>query len=857
MLNDIRIALRTLLKAPAFTAVAVLVLALGIGANSAVFSLVNALLIKPTAGDLATTPVVGLYSQDRTKPDSYRDFSYRDFEELRAHNPVFSEMTALTLSMAGYTEGDQTRTMFAAIVSSNYFSMYGTGMAAGRAFTAGEEKPGADTPVVIVNYEHWRKRGFDRSLVGRVIRINAKPFTVVGVAPKGFSIASSMFSPEFWVPTGAYELVVNDAFLQKDHPTLADPMNRALMLSGRLKPGLTVEATVPLLRTLSAQREQASSAENRNQVLLTHALTRFSVSTNPQDDRQMGQLSVLLLAMTGIVLLIACLNLANMLLARATTRKKEVAIRLALGSGRFPIVRQLLVEGLLLSVAGGALGLLIAYWATRMLVASIGPAMRDLLIFNIDPRPDTLVLLATLGFCALATLVFALGPAWKLSRTDVVPELKEQGGETGRKSRVRFGLRNALVVGQVALSLALLTAAGLFMHAAVKAAAADPGFGVEGLLLVNVDPGMAGYNETQGRETYRRLMERMRSLPGVQSASLASVVPFGDYTEGRTVLKVGADEAKSAGGTGDADASVSMGSGGTPRDRGNGIGANFYIVGADYFRALGIRVLRGRGFTAAEEQSSVSPRCAVVDETLAKKLFPKGDPLGQYIRFTGTGTSTTPAMEVVGVVAPIRHSLLETTQQPQVYVPFGQLYRANIHLHLKVRPGTEPSMLATVRREVRGVDERVPVLALRTFRDHRDASVSLWAVRTAASLFTAFGAAAVFLALVGVYGVKAYLVSRRTREIGIRMSLGATPHDVLWLVLREGLAMTLVGVVIGLGLAGLIGMAVKGMLYEVSPLDPVTFATAPALLALATLLACYIPARRAMKVAPIKALRFE
>jgi len=862
--NEIRFALRSLLKTPGFTAVAIIVLALGIGANAAVFTIVNATVIRPTPGESGPEPVVGLYSRDKTKPGSYRSFSYPDYRDIRARNPIFSDMAAMSFALVGYTEGDRTRRVFSGIITSNYFATFGSRVAVGRGFNDEEEKPGAGIPVTVVSYEHWKSLAFDPQIVGKTVRLNSRQFTIVGVAQKGFSAACSIVSPEFWLPTGAYELVSNDMLRTPEHQLLGDRLNRSLILFGRLKAGIDVGKTESLLAGLSRQMEQAFPADNKNQVLSANRLSHFSISDSPNDDSQTANVGVLLMGMTAVVLMIACLNLANMLLARGTTRRKEIAIRLALGSGRGPVIRQLLVEGFLLALAGGVVGLLIAFWAARLLVASIAPAMQGMIMVALDPTPDARVLLTTLAFTAFATLVFALGPAWKLSRTDVVPEMKDQGGETGRSPRRRFfSLRNALVVTQVALSLGLLTAAGLFIRGAGKAGAADPGFSLEQSVVANVDPSMAGYDEAKGRELYRRLLERMRAVPGVASASIASVVPFGDMSMGRSVQKVGGDESRSSEETG--GSSMSIGSGGAPRDRGNSIGANYYVVGAGYFETLGIKVVRGRGFNADEEQSATGARHAVIDETLARRLFPKADPLGQYIRFVDAELRQDPAaaarlapMEIIGVTMPIRHSLLDREPRPQIYVPFGQNYQASMYVHLRVaRAGGEPAVLRAVRQELRLLDDRVPVLSLRTMTEHRDASMSLWMVNTAARMFTAIGLAAVFLALVGVYGVKAYLVSRRTREIGIRMSLGATPRDVLWLVLREGIVLTIAGVAIGLGLSVLVGQGVRSLLYQVSALDPLTFAATPVLLAIATLLACYFPARRAMKIAPTRALRME
>jgi predicted permease len=422
-----------------------------------------------------------------------------------------------------------------------------------------------------------------------------------------------------------------------------------------------------------------------------------------------------------------------------------------------------------------------------------------------------------------------------------------------------------LVVGQVALSLALLTAAGLFVRAASKAAVAEPGFRLDRAVLVNVDAGIAGYDEPKGRDTYRRVLERVRALPGVESATLASVVPFGDLTKGRSVERVGSEGGKRAEGSGEASMSMGGGPAPAPRDRGNSVGVNYYIVGANYLRTIGVRLLRGREFTEQEEAGAAGASRVIIDQSLARKLFPNQDPVGQYIRFAdrdGGGVSRPgneqPPMEIVGVSAPIRHSLFDSEARPQVYVPFGEHYQGHMFVHVKVRAvGGESVVMRTLRQELRNLDDRLPVLSLRTFVEHRDASISVWMVKTGARLFGAIGLVAVFLALVGVYGVKAYLVSRRTREIGIRMSLGATPGNVLWMVIRDGLVLTAGGLVLGLGLAAVVAVGLRSMLYEVSAFDPLTFVCAPALLAVATIAACYVPARRAMRVTPLRALRFE
>jgi predicted permease len=439
--------------------------------------------------------------------------------------------------------------------------------------------------------------------------------------------------------------------------------------------------------------------------------------------------------------------------------------------------------------------------------------------------------------------VASLGPAWRLSRPDVLPDLKEQGQQDrGRRGwRGLLAPRHLLVVGQVALSLVLLTAGGLFLRGAMHAAASDPGFRLDGGLVVGLDPSLAGYDETRTAAAYRDVLARVRSLAGVASASLASVVPFGEFTDSRNVERVGR-----AAGSGRSDP----------------VAAHYTVVAADYFAALGLPVLRGRGFTRAEEGGEQGARVAVVDEPLARQLWPGLDPVGQQLRFAHRDADA-PAQqpyEVVGLVPGVRHDLLDRVAPPHVYLAMGGQPRTAMTLHVRLLHGgtaAEHAMLGTIRRELRAVDAAFPVLTARTLEEHRDANIMLWVIRTGATLFTTFGALALLLAAVGLYGVKSYLVSQRTREIGIRMALGAQPRDVLGMVLREGLQLTGTGLAIGLVLSAGVALLLRSLLYRVSPFDPVTFVVAPAVLATAAFVACWLPARRATRVVPVQALRNE
>jgi predicted permease len=827
-LQDLRFGFRTLLKTPGFTAVAVAVLALGIGANTAMFTVVNTLLLRPLAG--RADELVGLYSHDRTKPDSFRAFSYPNYTDIRDGNDLFDGLMAHTFSMVGVPNGDGMRQTFVEVVSSNYFDTLGAPLAAGRAFTRDEERPGARLPVAIVRYDR-------ADLLGKTIKVNAIDFTVVGIAPPGFTGTMALIAPEMWLPLGMYDVVVND-FFKKKGTGLDDRTADTLVVAGRLKPGVTMATAAARLDVLSRQLAQAFPAVNHDQLLTVNALPRLGTSTSPSSDAGPAGAAAFLMGVAAIVLLIACLNIANMLLARGSARRREIAIRLAIGGGRGRIVRQLLTEGLLLAGAGAAGGVLLASWSTGALAASLAAVMP--LGIEFHPAPDLRVLAATTGFAVLATVLSGLGPALKASKVNLVDDLKGQTSSGPGPRRRLLGARNLLVVGQIALSLMLLAAGGLFTRGAFKAAAANPGFSYDNQLLVGIDPSLVQYDEPRGRERERATLERIRRIPGVAAASVASSVPLGEFHEDHLVERRG-------GAGGNRDARVQ---------------AVYRIVGADYFRTLALPMIRGREFTAVEEDSPTAPPVAIVDERFARRLFGADDPIGQTIRFADTpGRSESfeaQTMQIVGVAAPIRDELFDREAGPAIYVPMGRNYRANVSLHVRIaRAGSEGDVLAAVRQSLRDLDPRLPIVTATTMHAFHDRSLELWAVRSGGRLFLTFGLLALLLAVVGLYGVKSYVVSQRTREIGVRMALGARPQDVMALVLREGALIAGIGVAVGLPLAALLGVALSSLLFEVRPLDPIVFATAPAVLAAASLVATWLPARRAMRVTPLTALRSE
>jgi predicted permease len=828
-LQDLRFGLRTLIKTPGFTVVAVVVLAVGIGANSAMFSLVNALLIRPLSGH--ADELVGLYSHDRTKPNSsYRGFSYPNYVDIRDNNDVFDGLLAHTFSMVGVPNGETTRQTFIEVVSSNYFDALGVPPVAGRTFTAEEERPSARVPVAIVRYDK-------RHQLGQTVKINSIDFTIVGVAPPNFTGTMAIISPEMWLPLGMFDTVVNDIFRNNGRP-FADRRNLALVLAGRLKPGFTVKNVESRLDALSRQLEQAYPAENKDQRLTVNPLPRLGTSTSPSSDAGPATAAAFLMGLSAIVLLIACLNIANMLLARGAARRKEIAIRLAVGGGRGRIVRQLLTEGLLLAVAGAAGGLLLAASVTGTLARSLQAVLPLGIAF--DPKPDLLVLTVTTAFAMIATVTSGLGPALKLSRTDLVADLKALTADGSPLLGKRFSARNVMVVGQIALSLMLLSTGGLFARGALKAAAANPGFSYDRQLLVGIDPTLVQYDQVRGRAATHEVLARVRAMPGVASAALAATVPFGEFHEGHSVERVG----------------------GAPNGLPPRVNANYRVIGSGYFSALNLPMVRGREFTEAEELSPTAPRVAIVDERFARRLFGDEDPIGQMIRYTDRPGETTKnngeAMEIVGIAAPIRDQLFDREVEPAIYEPWGRNYRGNMFVHVRAaQTGAEADLLQAIRRNIREYDPRLPVVEATTMRAFHDRSLELWAVRSGGRTFLAFGLVALLLAVVGLYGVKSYIVSQRTREIGIRMALGAKPGDVMGMVLREGAALSAVGVALGLPLAAVLGFALSSVLYDVKPLDPIVFTAAPILLAAAALAATWLPARRATRVTPLTALRAD
>ena len=815
--QDTRVALRTLRHSPGFSLTAIVTLALGIGANVGMFALVNSVLLRP----LYERPddVVAVSSRSTKPGGGGRPFSYPTYRDVRdGTTEVFEHLAASSLEFLGVDPGDGARRTMASRVSANYFDMFGHSLALGRGFTAEEERPGALIRVAIVSHSLWQQRGGHPGIIGQSLQVNGETFTIVGVAAKGF-IGTTIPGPDVWLPLGTRE-------------------SHELSLLARLRAGTSIETASPLVATVGRRLEQAYPAINAGYTLRVSRLSSgILFLPGPGADTLAAMAASALMIMPSIVLLVACLNLANLLLARAHLRRQELAIRSSLGGGRGRLTRQLLTEGLLLALAGGAAGLMFSTWAAGALFASLRPVLPVALSLP-EVAVDWRVLAGAAGFSVMASLVFCAWPAWsQVSRTGrtLQTDLKRHAADDARQpGGIRLG--NALVIGQVALSLLLLASGGLFLMSALAATTADPGFDLERGLLAEIDPGLAGYDNARARELHLALVDRLRAVPGVAAVTIGSDFPFSGFGDSRDVAPAGAAGAAS-----------------TP------VGSMFTIVGREYARTLGLRLFSGRDFSGAELVPGSTERVAIVDDALAQRLWPNESALGQSIQFLDAeGPDARKPLRVIGIVATVKHSLGNPQPFPHVYVPLGQHDERAMTLQLRVAHGhDERAVLAAMGRVIRDADARVPILRLETWREHLDSGLDVLMYRVGARVCAAFGGIALLLAVIGVYGVKSYLVSRRTREFGIRIAIGAHQRALLWQVLREGGRTTAWGIGLGLLLAFAAGHVLQSVLYGVNAVEPVALVTAPLLLLAASLLASFVPARRATRVDPTVALRAE
>jgi putative ABC transport system permease protein len=823
LLQDIKYAFRMLLKAPGFTAAAVLSLALGIGANSAIFTVINTLLLNPLPVH-DPQRLVNIFTTDTRNQGvgfiaGALPVSYPNATDIAARAQSFSGVMIQGFTGVSMTINGEPQRLFAIVTSGNYFDVLGVKPELGRAFRPEEDaQPGAG-PVVVLSHGIWVRRfSADRNVIGKEVLLNGQGFTIIGVAPKGFQGTFLLGGPDMWIPMSMRQQVFS-GFYKKN---LDERRFLGFAVTARLKPGVAVQAASAELDAIGKTLEHDFPVPNKGRSFAPVLLPESTVNPGLRDALIRG--GGLMMTVVGLVLLIACANIANLLLARATSRRREISIRLALGAKRSRIVAQLMTESILLAVAGGLLGLGIAVLARDALWKFRPPFLAQL---ELDLAFDPKVLMFTVGVSLLTGILFGLAPALQATRPDLVLELKERTGETVGGAK-RFSLRSVLVIFEFALSLVALVGAGLFLISLRNAQRMDPGFDATNLAMVTFDLGSLNYGPPQMREFQRRALEATQAAPGVKSATLASNVPlFAGGGFARSVFPEGADTDQ----------------------RRSGIVTAIDPVAGSYFTTLGIPLLRGRDFSDSIERED-SPKVAIMNETAAKRFFPNDDPIGRRFKFFGEKEF----VQVIGIARDSKYNTLGEPPTEYIYLPLVQ--NPTPAMNLIVKTATDPqSVLTTLRTQVQALDRNLPLTNIQAFG--AVISQNLWAAKFSAGLLSLFAALAVTLAVIGIYGVVSYSVGQRVREIGIRMALGAHPGDVLKLILRQSALMLMLGVVAGLAAAFGLTRLIASLLYGVKATD-----VAPAfLLALALaaigLAASYFPARRATKVDPMVALRYE
>jgi len=816
--QDLRYGARMLLKTPGFTAVAALSLALGIGANTAIFSVADKVLFRKLPVEEPERLIVVTASRGQGVSST---FGYPDFADYRARNEVFEGLVCYTQRALTLSEGGQAERIQGMLVSGNYFTALRVLPAQGRGFLPEEDKTRGTHPVIVLGYGLWQRRfGADPGLLGKSVNLNGYNFTVVGVAPPEFTGAVPGIAPDVYVPIMMQGQVMPAWKIDPLFGPLSRSISSWLEILGRLKPGVSREQAAAAMTTLGSQIARANPNADGTPRVEPKFVLEDGSRGNTSLLRDLRFPLQMLMATVGLILLIACANVANLMLARAGARHKEIAVRLAVGAGRRRLIRQLLTESILLSTLGGGAGLALAASISGLLV-SFTPT-NNFSTLTLDNRLDWRVLGFTLAVSLLTGILFGLAPAMKASRPDLVSALKDETTLLGNQER-RLSLRNLLVVGQVALSVIVLVGAGLCVRSLQNLQAIDAGFDAAKVLVMSTDVTLSGYEKERGLRFYSELLERMKLLRGVEAVSLGFLIPLGGGVNSKPQV-----------------------AGYTPKP-GEDMSFDYNTIGPDYFRTMKIPLLQGREFGQPDVASA--PQVVIINETAARRFWLGQSPIGERLSF-----KREEFREIVGVVKDSKYSRLNEEARPAVYVPFAQDYRGNMAVHVRTtgEPGT---MLAAVRQQVQALDANLPVYNVRTLEEQKNNS--LYTSRLAATLLTVFGLLALGLAAVGLYGVMAYAVNRRRREIGIRLALGAQGRDVLRQVLLEGMFLVTVGLALGLGGAVAATRLVKGFLYDVTATDPVSFAGAALLLAGVSLLACWIQARRATKVDPLVALRCE
>ena len=828
--QDLRFSLRTLRKNPGFTAIAVLTLALGIGANTAIFSLLNAVLLRPLPVEKPGELVLlgrgraGGSTDDFAETDLY---SYAFYRQVQQKNQVFSDtsaMLSLLLGMHGLVAGrTELELLHVQLVSGTYFRMLGVKPWLGRSLTEAEDDPAGGHPVAMVSYSWWDRRfAHDPTMVGKTVTLGSTVYTIVGVTPPGFFGTAVGQSPDVWIPL-SMEKQISPGWNGLDIKWF-----QSLYILGRLKRGVTTEQARAQVNVLAHQiwRDYAGATLTKQQEDdLRHAQIVLTPIEHGLPHIRYGAETPLeiLMAVVGLVLLIVCANLANLLLARATTREREVAVRMSLGAGRGRLVRQMLTESLVLALAGATLGILFAGWAGHVLVAMV-PHGDEPLPLNV--APDARVLGFTLLVSLATALLCGLAPALRATRIALGSSLKEARGSVASTSRSR--LAKALIVSQVALSLVLLIGAGLFLRTLVNLSNVDTGFNKENVLLFGIDPPAVGYKEDQRVVSlYQQIEQRVSALPGVRADSI-SFFTFDQGEDTGPVSVVGR----------------------TPT-REDDMSATYNVVGPGYFATMGIPLLLGRAF--GPQDTGASPKVAVINETFAKWYLPGGSPIGKHFGIGGDPKHSND-IEVVGVVKDAKYQNLGERPFPAAYFPYTQ--HVQYLNDFEVRYSGNPEVtIAEVRQAISQIDHSLPVAYTGTMVEQVDRSLAGQSLIARLSAF--FGLLAAFLACIGIYGLAAYAVTRRTNEIGIRMALGAEASGVLWMVMHESLTLAALGVAIGIPVSLAAARLIASALYGLKTTDPATIALAALVMIAVAALAAYLPARRASKVDPMVALRYE
>jgi predicted permease len=847
ILRDLNFALRTLRRTPGFTLVAVLTLALGIGANTAIFTLLNQVLLRLLpVKDPHSLVMLTMRGKHYGSNWGSNAISYPMYKDFQAHNEVFSGMMARFPIYASVTIGNASERVKAELVSGTYFDVLGVTTAIGRPFTPDDDKSKDGHPLVILSYNYWRdKFGSKPDVIGSTILVNNNKMTIIGVSQAGFDGVELSDPPSIFVP-----MMMQIEMMPGNKDMLTNRRNRWINVFGRLKPGVSAEkakaSLQPYMHSMLEMEVKEEAFRNASPYDREQFLKCWMDVLPGSQGRQNVQRGLstplwVLMATTGMVLLITCANIANLLLARATRRQKEMAIRLAIGASRGRIISQLLIEMLVLAISGGVLGLLLAFWADKALMSLYLPA--DSARLNITTTPDLRVLLFTFGISVLTALTFGLVPALQTTKPNVGTVLKDEASAvvgSGNK-----GLRKSLVVVQVALSLLLLIGAGLFLRSLDNLSQLGPGFNASRLIGFEIDPTLNGYKADRAKLTYRELTESLKAIPGVESVGLASmrILEHDEWDSSMTVEGYNPDK---------------------PDDRAEPF---MNSISPNYFATLGVPVVSGRDFNAADTREvkhsdrvstdpddDYVPTTVMINETFARKFFAGRDPIGRHLGF-GSDPGTRTDMEVIGVVKDVKYTDLRDEIPPQAYIPY-LAGRGAGGMTVYVRTTADPkSMMNLIREKVRDLDANMPIFDMRTTDEQIQNSLS--AERMIASLSTVFGLLATILAAVGLYGLMAYNVVQRTREIGIRMALGAAQGDVVWMVMRDVLILVGIGIAVGVPAALALTSVVRSQLYGLTGHDPFTLILATVGLAVVAFAAGYIPAIRASRLDPMRALRYE